>query len=369
MGVLNMISSTETEWLVQDIHDTFEDIRKALVGAGYAISTVKKTLWKDRLFGVDRYKGRTVLQFRDDSSTNECDGHPITVRCYPINSRPMTYNYSGNGEVAFEESFSLMAGGNVEISGNVGCVEFETDAPWSVDVVNLGWGLGRLDDGTYRPIDYGNCYVGDVWDFKNYGLKNARRLFSSENGNYPFDEPSDSWTYRFAGSFGEDIEVATGMFANNQMLKDFSAAGGFCSKATYMDEMFKGCSSLDTIELPQGFGTEAIHMSEIFSGCSSLEALSFGGAFGNKCTDLSGAFDGCEKLKYIYFNGGACIGTGVNFKDCPLTQQSVGRVLAALKDVSSTTGKVITFSQESYAYVTDAQKTEAEGKGWTVKAR
>lgn len=88
--------------------------------------------------------------------------------------------------------------------------------------------------------------------------------------------------------------------------------------------------------------------------------------FSEATTPNANTFAYCSKLKTISEVEGV-IAKNINFKDCPLDVPTLNRIIACIKDYSSTTGThTLTLKADRQNMLTDAEKAVATNKGWTL---
>lgn len=75
-------------------------------------------------------------------------------------------------------------------------------------------------------------------------------------------------------------------------------------------------------------------------------------------------FTGCLKLENIVIEGK--IAANINMSACPLTAASVQSIIDALKDLTGSTTKTLTFKSDVGAALTDTQKATITAKNWTL---
>ena len=100
------------------------------------------------------------------------------------------------------------------------------------------------------------------------------------------------------------------------------------SKVTYMDRMFKDCSSLTSLDLSHFDTSQVTDMSSMFNGCSSLASLDVSSFNTSQVTNMIFMFDGCRSLTSLNlssFNTSQVTDMEMMFRDCrKLTTLNLG---------------------------------------------
>lgn len=160
--------------------------------------------------------------------------------------------------------------------------------------------------------------------------------------------------------------------ADSGMLDDIDNVENVFLPATTLpanaSSRFSGITYLTYIGVLNTSNTEDIR--SIFNGCSNLRGLP-----PMDCSKINNTneaeFRGCVNLRYV--RGLNNIGLGflarkcLDFRDCPLTEESVHTILASLARPRSSNGSGhITFSATNYAQITSEEKSTATGNRWSI---
>ena len=127
--------------------------------------------------------------------------------------------------------------------------------------------------------------------------------------------------------------------------------------------MFTSCYSLTAI--PQMDTSAVTNMSYMFQYCYSLMAIPQMDT--SAVTSMSNIFGNCYSLNSIAFNGSVTgwAGSAVSLKDCSLSHAAIVAFFNSLPTITS--AKAITLTgNPGVSELTDAEKSIAIGKGWTL---
>ena len=129
---------------------------------------------------------------------------------------------------------------------------------------------------------------------------------------------------------------------------------------TAANGMFQGSYITDT-KVPIDF-TDVGNNSQTFAWATRIVTIHKVIYAANVALD-SNAFSGCSKLENITVDG--FLGSNMKFSDCPLlTHDSLMSIINHLATVSET--KTLTLGATNLAKLTDAEKTKATEKGWSL---
>ena len=129
---------------------------------------------------------------------------------------------------------------------------------------------------------------------------------------------------------------------------------GHSFKANGFNNTWRGCTQLLKIGSVYNGGST---FDNTFNGCGRLETIELIGCLAN-CS-FGNTFKGCYGLKNITFDG--YIGRSIDFRDCPLSADSVASIFDHLTTVTNQTlvfDKTIT--------ITEQQINSAKAKGWQI---
>lgn len=153
------------------------------------------------------------------------------------------------------------------------------------------------------------------------------------------------------------LTTCAAMFYDCQDLIDIESID--TKAATNMSNMFYNCIALTSV--PSLNASKVTNITNLCFGCTALTQFPISGSvdFG-AVTSAANAFTHCTKLSYMRVDN---IGCDLTLSDCPLDAESIDYILSHLKEV---TGKTLTLGETNLAKVTEAQKTAATTKGWTL---
>jgi len=176
-------------------------------------------------------------------------------------------------------------------------------------------------------------------------LPNGTKFRSSTATHFP--------TLKFEG-----LTNCASMFYDCQDLIDIEGIDN-TANVTDMSNMFY--SDIALVSVPEMNTAKVTNVLNMCYGCAALVNVPVSGSldFG-AVTNANNAFTGCKALSYARIDN---VGCDLNLTDCPLDADSLDYVLSHLKEV---TGKTLTLGETNLAKVTEAQKTAATAKGWTL---
>lgn len=150
------------------------------------------------------------------------------------------------------------------------------------------------------------------------------------------------------------------MFNSCAVLKSVDLSSCDTSKVTTFDLMFSGCYSLKNINL-SSFRTPSLTiMSNTFANCYSLQRLDLSAFDMSNVTNISSTFNNCRSLTYLKIKG---VKVSFNVSYSPLCRDSILYIINNLEEVSEQT---LTLGADNLAKITDAEKSVATNKGWTL---
>lgn len=193
------------------------------------------------------------------------------------------------------------------------------------------------------------------------------------------------------------LQDASGMFANCDALTSLVLTSWRLPNIIDMSSMFAGCKNLEEIYMPSR-EIRPTKVSEMFCGCKKLEIIELdGNGFFNfsQVTSVAGMFMECHSLRIVssyhyidmqrvtsnegttdmFYECGALtdlpsfrnISTSIDVHWSPLTAESAMEIINGLMTV--TEARTVTFSETTYALLTESQIAQATSKGWTVEHR
>lgn len=197
-------------------------------------------------------------------------------------------------------------------------------------------------------------------------------------------------TLDLSGFDTSKVRSMNNMFDYCNALTSLDVSGWDTSNVTDMGYMFNYCSNLTTLDLSNFDTSNVTNMSNMFAFCQSLTTLNLSGWNVSKVTDMGYMFHWCQRLKVLNFSGwdmskvtylknfltycgslttvlGPITGIGVdiNLYQTPLDNASAMVFINGLVTTSSA-GKTIEFSKDTFDGLTDEQIAVATSKGWNV---
>lgn len=159
-----------------------------------------------------------------------------------------------------------------------------------------------------------------------------------------------------------NVSSMENMFINCGSLREIPCFN--TARVTDMPSMFDNCRSLSTI--PAFNTAQVTDMSYLFNACCNLTAV--------RNLDIShiaymgGIFTGCPALQSVTFapSSAAWAGYNISFKDCSLGHTALVNLFNSLPVISK--AKTLTLTgNPGVSELTDAEKTVAANKNWTLK--
>ena len=152
------------------------------------------------------------------------------------------------------------------------------------------------------------------------------------------------------------VKSANYMFRDNQNLRQVQLTTSDALAST--KGMFEGCSKLEQVEI----STHGVQNAEaMFKGCQALKALKLDVS---SLTTTKEMFKDATALGTLRFTGK--LNTGLDLTNCPLDQDSIASVLAALNDNGPDEDKEVRFRNETVAGTLKATFDGATTAGWVI---
>lgn len=152
------------------------------------------------------------------------------------------------------------------------------------------------------------------------------------------------------------VKSANYMFRDNQNLRQVQLTTSDALAST--KGMFEGCSKLEQVEI----STHGVQNAEaMFKGCQALKALKLDVS---SLTTTKEMFKDTTALSTLRVTGK--LNTGVDLSNCPLDQDSIASVLAALNDNGPDEDKEVRFRNETVAGTLKATFDGATTAGWVI---
>ena len=152
------------------------------------------------------------------------------------------------------------------------------------------------------------------------------------------------------------VKSANYMFRDNQNLRQVQLTTSDALAST--KGMFEGCSKLEQVEI----STHGVQNAEaMFKGCQALKALKLDVS---SLTTTKEMFKDVTALSTLRVTGK--LNTGVDLSNCPLDQDSIASVLAALNDNGPDEDKEVRFRNETVAGTLKATFDGATTAGWVI---
>lgn len=152
------------------------------------------------------------------------------------------------------------------------------------------------------------------------------------------------------------VKSANYMFRDNQNLRQVQLTTSDALAST--KGMFEGCSKLEQVEI----STHGVQNAEaMFKGCQALKALKLDVS---SLTTTKEMFKDTTALGTLRVTGK--LNTGVDLSNCPLDQDSITSVLAALNDNGPDEDKEVRFRNETVAGTLKATFDGATTAGWVI---
>ena len=152
------------------------------------------------------------------------------------------------------------------------------------------------------------------------------------------------------------VKSANYMFRDNQNLRQVQLTTSDALAST--KGMFEGCSKLEQVEI----STHGVQNAEaMFKGCQALKALKLDVT---SLTTTKEMFKDATALSTLRVTGK--LNTGVDLSNCPLDQDSIASVLAALNDNGPDEDKEVRFRNETVAGTLKATFDGATTAGWVI---
>ena len=152
------------------------------------------------------------------------------------------------------------------------------------------------------------------------------------------------------------VKSANYMFRDNQNLRQVQLTTSDALAST--KGMFEGCSKLEQVEI----STHGVQNAEaMFKGCQALKALKLDVS---SLTTTKEMFKDATALATLRVTGK--LNTGIDLSNCPLDQDSIASVLAALNDNGPDEDKEVRFRNETVAGTLKATFDGATTAGWVI---
>lgn len=151
------------------------------------------------------------------------------------------------------------------------------------------------------------------------------------------------------------VEDMTNMFYNCSNLKKLPNFD--TSQVNTMNGMLNLCSTLK--EIPRFNTSNVTNMYGMFNYCIGLQKIPLLNV--SNVTNFRNSFNGCSSLSTL--EGLVGLKTDVDFKDCPLTKQSIINVF---NEAATVIEKTICLGASNLSKLTDEDKTIATNKGWIL---
>ena len=152
------------------------------------------------------------------------------------------------------------------------------------------------------------------------------------------------------------VKSANYMFRDNQNLRQVQLTTSDALAST--KGMFEGCSKLEQVEI----STPGVQNAEaMFKGCQALKALKLDVS---SLTTTKEMFKDATALGTLRVTGK--LNTGIDLSNCPLDQDSIASVLAALNDNGPDEDKEVRFRNETVAGTLKATFDGATTAGWVI---
>lgn len=159
------------------------------------------------------------------------------------------------------------------------------------------------------------------------------------------------------------VKLMDDAFSNCESLTSLNVDNWDTSNVTSMNRMFDRCCSLVSLDL-NSFNTSKVEsMNEMFYECEHLETLDIS-SFDFSNLDHDGneyMFGSCSSLTHLKF--GKNLRSSIDFRDCPLTHESVLSVIDGLAKIENGY-QYITFSNETYKSLTAEDCKKLFDKNW-----
>lgn len=152
------------------------------------------------------------------------------------------------------------------------------------------------------------------------------------------------------------VKSANYMFRDNQNLRQLQLTTSDALAST--KGMFEGCSKLEQVEI----STPGVQNAEaMFKGCQALKALKLDVS---SLTTTKEMFKDTTALSTLRVTGK--LNTSIDLSNCPLDQDSIASVLAALNDNGPDEDKEVRFRNETVAGTLKATFDGATTAGWVI---
>lgn len=152
------------------------------------------------------------------------------------------------------------------------------------------------------------------------------------------------------------VKSANYMFRDNQNLRQVQLTTSDALAST--KGMFEGCSKLEQVEI----STHGVQNAEaMFKGCQALKALKLDVS---SLTTTKEMFKDATALSTLRVTGK--LNTGIDLTNCPLDQDSIASILAALNDNGPDEDKEVRFRNETVAGTLKATFDGATTAGWVI---
>lgn len=133
------------------------------------------------------------------------------------------------------------------------------------------------------------------------------------------------------------------------------------SKATNINAMFNQCFALKTLGILNT--VNVTNFQNAFNGCYSLKSIDYIDFY--SATNITNVFLNCFALEEIFGIKNIKI-SGLSFKDCPLSHDTLIRVRNACADYSAGDTHTINIGATNIAKLTDDELAEWQNKNWTI---
>lgn len=215
----------------------------------------------------------------------------------------------------------------------------------------IGYEKGH-SDGYSEGYSEGSAYYDQFWDVYQQ---------NGERTNYEYAFAGNGWTNDTFKPKHKKIKVGVGsnMFAYSEItgdLRDYVDIEWVSGSKTYMFQNSK-------FEKIGVFSTVSSNATQIFYNASNLVFVELF-KFHNESVSFSNTFKGCKKLEEIRFDD--TIANSIDFKDCPLSVESMKDIIAHLQNFNGTgkeNTKKVSFSDACWSAL-EADSTAPNGGTW-----
>ena len=150
-------------------------------------------------------------------------------------------------------------------------------------------------------------------------------------------------------------------------IKKFTLKGNTANNALSCQYAFRVGNMLEVIDLT-GLGVGGIkpsYLNSAFSGNSKLVSI-LGEIDFSMAVNISSSFADCTALVDVRFKAGT-LSKSLDMKNCrSLSDESIQSIIDGLADLSGATAQTLTLHATAGGKLTDAQKTAAAAKNWTL---